>query len=239
MVPFFILDPINQTPYHLYLCIGKREIKALRSKCDSVERGCEWEGTVGTLEEHVATCGLTSVPCPKECKQNNRIQTILRKDLEKHLKEQCVNRDYVCQYCGKKDTFTSIKYIHDDICEKKILICPSSECMETMERNEIRKHLELDCEYVVLPCKYKNIGCDVKMMRKDMGAHEQDDKAHLHQALNTVVKLQERQLSAKLITFQLTEYEKKKNSTKVYQASLPTGNDTYNIGLYIYISQWV
>ena len=27
------------------------------------------------------------------------------------------------------------------------------------------------------------------MKRKDMGAHEQDDKAHLHQALNTVVRL--------------------------------------------------
>ena len=31
----------------------------------------------------------------------------------------------------------------------------------------------------------------MKMKRKDMGAHEQDDKAHLHQALNTVVKLQQ------------------------------------------------
>ena len=31
----------------------------------------------------------------------------------------------------------------------------------------------------------------MKMKRKDMGAHEQDDKAHLHQALNIVVKLQD------------------------------------------------
>ena len=228
------LNCINQTSYHLYLCIGKREIKALRSKCDSVERGCEWEGTVGTLEEHVATCDFTPVPCPKECKQNDTIQMILRKDLEKHLKEQCMNRDYICQYCGKKDTFTSIKYIHDDICEKKILICPSYECMETMERSEIRKHLEFDCEYLMLPCKYKKIGCDVKMKRKNMGAHEQDDKEHLHQALDTVVKLQERKLIAKSITFQVTEYEKKKESDKVYSALLSVGYSTYNIGFNVY-----
>ena len=41
------------------------------------------------------TCDFTPVPCPKKCKQNNAIQMILRKDLEKHLTEQCVNRHTV------------------------------------------------------------------------------------------------------------------------------------------------
>ena len=49
------------------MCVGKREVKALRVKCDNVERGCKWEGTVDTLEEHVATCRFT------QCKQNNMI----------------------------------------------------------------------------------------------------------------------------------------------------------------------
>ena len=129
-------------------------------------------------------------PCPNECKENNEIQMIPRKDLEKHLREECMNREYECQHCGKKDTFTNITGIHDDVCDKKVLPCPNADCPDSMERAEIKQHLENDCEHTVISCKYERIGCDVKMKRKDMGAHEQDDKAHLHQVLNTVVKLQ-------------------------------------------------
>ena len=129
-------------------------------------------------------------PCPNKCKENNETQMILRKDLEKHVTEQCVNRDYNCQHCGKKDTFSNITGIHDDTCKKKVLPCPA-DCPDSMQRAKIKQHLENDCEHTVISCKYEGIGCYVKMKRKDMGAHEQDDKAHLHQALTTVVKLQE------------------------------------------------
>ena len=130
-------------------------------------------------------------PCPNKCKENNEIQMILRKDLEKHLTEQCMNRDYKCQHRGKKDTFANITGIHDDTCEKKVLPCPNADCPDSMQRAKIKQHLVNDCEHTVISCKYEGIGCDVKMKRKDMGAHEQDDKAHLHQALTTVVKLKE------------------------------------------------
>ena len=111
--------------------------------------------------------------------------------MDQHLKEECANRDHQCKYCGKKDTYSNITEIHEDVCEKKAIPCPNSDCSESMQRAEIKQHLENDCEHTVISCKYEGIGCDVKMKRKDMGAHEQDDKAHLHQALNTVVKLQD------------------------------------------------
>ena len=137
----------------------------------------------------MATCDFTPVPCPKECKQNDTIQ---RKNLEKHLKEQCINREYQCNHCGKKDTFTNITGIHNDVCEKKVLPCPNADCPDSMQRAEIKQHLENDCEHSVISCKYmyEGLRCDVKMKRKDMRAHEQ---AHLHQA---VVKLQDNLLSA-------------------------------------------
>ena len=137
------------------------------------------------LDQHVATCKFTQVPCPKECKQ-----IIRRKDLEKHLNEHCLKREYQCKYCGRRDMYINITGIHDNICERKILPCPNAECVETVERAKINMHLENDSEYALISCMYESIGCDVKLKRKDMGAHEQDDKAHLHQALNTVVKLQ-------------------------------------------------
>ena len=177
--------------YMMHHLIGKREIKALLVKCDNVERGCEWEGTVGTLEEHVDTCDFTVVNCPKQCNKN-----VMRKDLKQHLEDKCPNRDYECQHCRKKDSYANITEIHYDECTMIVLPCPNSECTQTLERAQIQMHLENDCEHTVILCKYEGIGCYVKMKRKDMGAHEQDDKAHLHQALNSVVRLQDNLLSA-------------------------------------------
>ena len=231
-------------------------------KCDNVERGCEWGGTVGTLEEHVTTCDFTSVPCPKDCKRNNIIQIIMRKDLEKHLKKECMNREHECQHCGKKDTFTNITGIHDDICEKKVLPCPNADCSESMRRAKLEQHLENDCKHTMISCKYERIGCDVKMKRKDMGAHEQDDKAHLHQALNTVVKLQDDLRSAtetiesmkevvqdrlqsvtetitsrqkKSVVFKIINYEKKKENNEGFDSqSFYSDINEYNMRINVY-----
>ena len=64
----------------MYSLLGKRDVKALRVKCDNAERGCEWEGTVGTLEEHdvMTTCEFTPVPCPKECQLKGTLLLIMR-----------------------------------------------------------------------------------------------------------------------------------------------------------------
>ena len=219
-------------------------MNALCVKCDNVGRSCEWEGTVGTLKEHVAICDFTPVPCPKKCKQNNAIQRIVRKDLEEHLKEQCLNRDYECEYCGKKDTYINITDVHDRKCEK-VIPCPNAECTETIKRLNLKSHLEKDCQYTVTSCKLRSIGCDVKLERKDMGAHEQDVKAHFHKALNTVVKLQDDLQSAtetikslqekcdrrKPFIFRLTKY---KTMTQFNSPCFYTSTDGYNMHIEVH-----
>ena len=137
------------------------------------------------------TCDFTVVNCPKQCNKK-----VMRKDMKDHLEGKCPNRDYECQHCGGKDTYANITEIHYDKCTMIVLPCPNSECTQTMERAKIQMHIKNDCEHTVISCKYEGIGCDMKMKRKDMEAHEQDDKAHLYQALNSVVKLQDNLLSA-------------------------------------------
>ena len=229
----------------LSLLSGKREIAALRVKCDNIGRSCKWKGSVSTLDEHVATCKFTPVPCPKECKKYGELHMIMRKDLEKHLNEQCVNRDYECKYCGKKDTYINITDLHEEVCEKKIVPCTNSECIETMEQASLKKHLE-KCKYTSISCRYKRLGCHTKMKRKYMGAHEQDDKAHLHQALDTVVKLQEslesaiRTIALKTyqgvsFTFKVQNYSKKKEKKEiVYSQPFYTDNDGYYMRIVVY-----
>ncbi len=155
-----------------------------------MERDCHWVGTVDTLEEHVGVCQFTLVPCPKECKDDNGILKIMRRDLQNHLVKICPNRDYSCEHCDLKGTYATT-LDHYDTCEKKIITCTNEECTMEMERMKIKNHLSEECEHTVISCKYISIGCDVKLKRKDMRAHEQDDKVHLNKALDGMIKLED------------------------------------------------
>ena len=218
-----------------YISVGKKAIRALPVKCDNVERGCKWEVTVGTLDEHVALCKFTPVPCPNQCKEMYKITLHMRKDLDHHVNNECPNRDYKCEYCGEKGTHANITQNHDRVCEKKKIPCTNTECTKTIERGKMKRHLDV-CDYTIIPCKYKNIGCDVKLTRKVMPAHEEDDKIHFHQALGTVVKLQKKLDARKpQIVFKLTEYLKKKdNNEPTISSSFYTSPRGYQMCLHVY-----
>ena len=69
-------------------------------------------------------------------------------------------------------------------------------------------------------CKYKGIGCDTELNREDMAAHEQDDKLHLHMALETVATIKEESRTLKEpMTFVLYDYQKKKDVNARYEFS--------------------
>ncbi len=195
-------------------------------------------GTVGTLEEHVGVCQLTLVPCPKECKDDNGILKIVRRDLQQHLEEKCPNRDYSCEHCGLKGTYATT-LDHYDTCEKKIIICTNEECPMKMERMKIKNHLSKKCGNTVISCKYTSIGCDVKLKRKDVRAHEQDDKAHLNKALNSMLELKEKMaqlqndndtLKNKKMIFKVTEFQKNKDNNERFSSPsfYTSPNDYYS-----------
>ena len=197
-------------------------------KCSNANRGCEWVGTVGTLEEHVATCGFALVPCPKQCKDdNNEVKCFTRKEVDEHLKNDCLNREYECQSkCGEKGTYAYITEVHDKTCKMKILPCPNDGCDTEIQRQQVIEHVS-KCPHTVIPCKYKGIGCDTELKREDMAAHEQDDKLHLHMALEAVISLQVEVHSQhdRLMmmnysgAFRLSEYQKKKEANERFQFS--------------------
>ncbi len=211
------------------IILGRREIRELPVKCDNMERGCQWVGTVGALEEHVGVCQFTLVPCPKKC---NGILKIMRRDLQQHLMDKCPNRDYWCEHCGLKGTYATRKD-HYDTCEKKIITCTKEGCTMEMERMKIKNHLSEECEHTVISCKYMSIGCDVKLKRKDMRAHKQDDKAHLNKALDGMIKLEDTateleekvaqlqndKIDKKVLRstiFKVTEFQKKKDNNEIF-----------------------
>ena len=204
---------------------GKREILDLAVKCDYVNRGCLWEGTVYTLREHTSVCAFTPVPCPNACwDTNNKITQVSKKDVSDHLQNHCFNRPHKCQHCGETGSYAEIAR-HVETCPERPLQYTTSPCPVTVGHRHLKRHLEDECDFTVVPCKYQRIGCDVKLWRKDKAAHERDDSLHLHHAIDAVIdlekKLQDTMTSLKskdTFTFKLTWYRRLKNSKKWFQS---------------------
>ena len=199
------------------IATGLREIKALGVGCDNVDRGCKWTGTVGTLEDHVDECGYTTVQCSKKCKARGNRVFLMRKDLSNHLKFRCPNRDYKCRYCGKKGTYAGITEEHDQLCLKKPIPCPNTDCTLTMERGRAKKHLQMECDYSEVPCKYAKIGCSRRMMRKDIEQHEEENNAHFSLSLEKISQLDDAVSSIKseLQSLQMSLARSKASSKKL------------------------
>ena len=225
-------------PYNNIFCLGKRDIRALAVKCSNEERGCDWEGTLGSLEEHVTKCEFTLIPCPNECKDDEeRVQQLMRKDFASHLETECPNRDYECEHCGEKGTYADIQ-VHHATCEEKIVSCPNDDCTDTIERQNHQKHLDT-CIFTEVSCKYRSLGCDVKMKRKDIPEHENEDKLHLHMALDKIVTMDADITKAlrkkKSFVFRMRDFVKRKEEdTEFHSSSFYTGPHGYHMRIRIY-----
>ena len=192
-------------------------------KCNDMNSKCEWEGIVGTLAEHVAMCEFALVPCPKQCKDSDeKVEYFTKKNLNEHLKNDCPDRDYECEHCGEKGTYTNITDVHDKKCEKKLVPCSNADCTDTIQRQAIKRHLE-DCIHTEVSCKYQKIGCDVKMKRNAMSGHEDgEDKLHLHMGLDAIVTMKAKKTTTfKFINFQFYKNQNDYKSYNIYTS--PSG----------------
>ena len=189
-------------------------------RCCNIKNGCPWEGTLETLKDHVAECVYAFVLCPNTCyteasyKDEETLpprSKILKKNLEHHLTNKCVERQYKCQDCGKEGTYRVITGRHQDICEKKIVICPSKGCGLQLEQGQVKTHLKEFCNYAKVFCKYASIGCEMTMMRKYIGEHEEDYKLHFPIAVDKISELVNgfqgnSQSKHSKVTFKLSNY---------------------------------
>ena len=187
--------------------VGKRDTKALRVRCCNVDDGCKWEGTVGILEGHVSTCDFTVVPCPNKCKSSEckAGNVFMLKDLQSHLKTECPNRESRCQFCKRKGTYVSIKQ-HESSCNMRTVACANTQCSITGIRAvNMKKHLE-KCQYSEIPCSYQKFGCKVKVLRKDITAHETDHKIYGKAAQEKMATMETKMgaMETKISTMQFT-----------------------------------
>ncbi len=140
-------------------------------------------GELRYVDEHLNTCDY--VKCSNVCEATQ----ILRKDLQKHLEEECPRRQYSCPHCEETDEYKYITGEHTEICPKMIIECSNApHCKTTFPREVEHTHLST-CQYQEVACKYSEFGCKNKTIRKDLQEHENDENSHLRIAMTTVLML--------------------------------------------------
>ena len=150
----------------------KRRVSSLKVRCPHKAEGCEWEGELGSLEQHLNTnssageCRYVDVDCPYAC--GERVQ---RRSLEEHKSQRCPLRPFTCQYCKHKATHQKVTKEHWPVCEKYSLPCPNECGEEEIERQHLKGHLEQTCPLEVIQCDFSYAGCGTQLQRRLMSAH--------------------------------------------------------------------
>ena len=161
----------------------KRKVMSLKVRCPHKAEGCEWEGELGSLEQHLNTnssaggrdCLHVYVVCPYFC--NERVQ---RRCLEEHKSQHCPLRAFTCQYCNHEATYQEVTKEHWPVCEKYPLPCPNECGEEERERQHLKKHLKQTCPLEVIQCEFSYAGCGAQLQRHLMSAHVKEGmEAHL------------------------------------------------------------
>ena len=191
-------------------------------------RGCQWTGTVGTLDNHIDSCQFALVSCPNKCEEDKGAGVLLhlRKHVDQHLKTKCPKRAYECPHCGDKGTFASITEDHYQVCEKKIVAYPNkrSGCSLSMERGKTKEHVSSDCEYTEVACVYQSLGCRVRMLKKDEATHEYEAREqHIDLSLVNIGILS---VKHKLLTATVKLSEEKHKSLAIKLTMLSEKHET-------------
>ena len=219
---------------------GERDILSLNALCDNTPSGCEWVGELRSLDEHLATCDFTLLPCPNECHNRSKVVQLLRKNMEKHTKEECPRRQYKCPHCQEAGEYRDMTTKHLHKCPMIEIPCPKRRCTTRIVRRDLPKHRQ-ECMFEKVPCKYSTIGCEEEVERKDLAEHERDTQQHLQLAVDTVHQLQSKlaDLPSKHIQvpmkYILTNYDQHKTANdKIYTPPFYTSPKGYKMCVCVY-----
>ena len=164
---------------------SRNKILELQANCPLATRGCNWNGKIAEVEEHLIVCEKVVVECYNAC------DVILpRSELDLHLTHLCVKRRVTCEYCNQYfiDTELTNHYI---TCLEYQFPCPN-DCSENPKRKQLDSHLELECPNMVVECPYRNFGCRQEVLRRDLEEHKKTNQIeHLEFAICEMEQLKQ------------------------------------------------
>ena len=88
----------------------QRLVKNLKVRCSEYKEGCEWDGELKDLQDHLTAKGQCGIACPFGCSIKARSG-----DMKEHACH-CHNQMISCENCGYYNTFTTVTEQHYPIC---------------------------------------------------------------------------------------------------------------------------
>jgi len=153
--------------------LSDREIRRLHVICTNNERGCEWQGELNDINDHLANrgrngCQFEDVSCSNDCGK-----MLQRQYLTSHVETECPRRKVNCQYCCISGEHQLIDGEHKEQCPKFPLSCPNKCEVGSVPREDMEAHRK-ECPLEIVQCYYHNVGCEERMMHKRKKEHEQE-----------------------------------------------------------------
>ena len=143
----------------------RNSVSIINIKCP-VLRNCDWRGKLLEGEEHLRECGTFLITCPLECGG-----VIRRCEMTNHLDTDCALREVKCEFCDVTVISRNLAD-HLEICQAHPI---ASECNTEFRRDEVKEHIDTDCELTEIECPYAKYGCKIgKIHRKDLLAHKKE-----------------------------------------------------------------
>ena len=94
---------------------NERLIKSLAVFCTNKDKGCEWQGEVNDIKNHLERnggCQFQEVSCSNNCGSS-----VQRRYLVSHAEKECPRRSVNCQYCHITGEYQLIENQHKKECQ--------------------------------------------------------------------------------------------------------------------------
>ncbi|XP_070561553.1 TNF receptor-associated factor 2-like [Ptychodera flava] len=151
-----------------------REMRNLPTRC--VNSGCDWSGRFIVYMEHEEICEHALIECFKQgCSQS-----LKRRDLQRHLEQECEMRIVLCQYCTARMVCKVLEIHLKNECLGVLVNCQF--CNEGVLRGKLEEHINLrdgDCKRTRQLCKFNDLGCQ-EIVDKDRQDEHNTQSLHPH-----------------------------------------------------------
>ena len=199
-------------------------------KCTST--GCPWINELGSLNDHLQTCGYVLVLCSNGCKQH-----IVRDKHLLHCADECTLRKHMCEHCKAEGPYMEIIGGHLDKCPDLMVPCPNSGCEVSIKRKDMASH-HLECPHETISCPYKDVGCTCISPRHTMADHKATSCGHhLDLAMGQLKKHGEeiRNMHSTTLVIKMSQFsELKVNNDVWYSPGFSTHTCGYKVCLRVH-----
>ena len=156
----------------------KRSLYEFKVQCTNKQQGCQWEGELGQLDNHL-NINPTKDKQLEGC-QFSKVECLycsglsLRSRIQIHQSYVCPKRPFSCQYCKDfNSNYEDVTNNHWPVCGYYPLPCPNK-CGEFFQRQNLESHITNDCPLTIIDCEFQHVGCEVRLPRKEMPTHLQE-----------------------------------------------------------------